>query len=822
MILRTNTLVLNAHRNLSNIAWELSRASQRLSSGFRINSAADDAAGLAISEKMRAQIRGLDQSARNAQDAISLIQTAEGGISTINSMIIRMRELVIQAANDTNVHDRQILDHSDRLRIQDEINQLIIEIDEVARRVQFNTRILLDGSYARPAPITPPLFNLMQSYYMRHVASLYQNQNQNQNQNAQIKPNVIQGIQPKTQPTPTTPAININTLADGDGAAGLWGFNDGVLTIYGNGSFQINGSGETNNRIIVNSGVEADIILNNVNINADIGSAISMRGANVNLWLGAGTTNTVASTWEGAGILTTGGTLTINGTGTLNALGGSGSAGIGGGFGEEGGTIVIESGIVNATSGVGGAAIGGGSGSSPGGGGSGGNIYIHGGTVTAINTHEGAAIGGGRFGSGGNITITGGTVIAEGSTEQPVIGVVEGGAGIGGGRGGSGGNINISGGTVTATGGSGAAGIGGGLQGGGGSVTVSGGIVKAFGGVFDVPGWGNQGAAAIGGGIMGAGALFTITGGLVEISSEHWIGGGWWSDSHGVTEVQGGNLSINPESIRNGALHFGQLAFRVQISLANANGTAVPFGPYREVTYTINGLTVNAISDSAGNLFMYLPEIFRGREGEMIFNGRTFSEILEMNPDNDNTLVLTDQDDNGNGGNGGNGENGGNGTRPPGIWGWGQRAANLFDSQKRGRLHFQVGPNSGHSAFLHIEAMDAFSLGLRDGEGNAIINVMLEFGYDLSPLLEILDAALTHATRERSNLGAMQNRLEMSIKSLNIASENLTASESRIRDADMASEITNLSRQANILNQAATAVLAQANQVSDMVLQLLQ
>jgi len=125
------------------------KSAARLSSGFRINSAADDAAGLGISEKMRAQIRGLDQASRNGQDGISLIQTAEGAMSTINEMVVRIRELVIQAANDTNAQDNSTEGtafQGDRARIQDEINQLLSEIDATVKRTEFNTRTLLDGS----------------------------------------------------------------------------------------------------------------------------------------------------------------------------------------------------------------------------------------------------------------------------------------------------------------------------------------------------------------------------------------------------------------------------------------------------------------------------------------------------------------------------------------------------------------------------------------------------------------------------------------------------------------------------------------------------
>lgn len=145
MVVQTNILALNAHRNLKGVGATQSRASQRLSSGYRINSAADDAAGLAISEKMRSQIRGLDMASKNAQDAISLIQTAEGGMQEVNNMVQRIRELIVYASNDTQ--EANSSGTSDRQKIQDEINQLTQEIDKTADRVEFNKKKLLNGSY---------------------------------------------------------------------------------------------------------------------------------------------------------------------------------------------------------------------------------------------------------------------------------------------------------------------------------------------------------------------------------------------------------------------------------------------------------------------------------------------------------------------------------------------------------------------------------------------------------------------------------------------------------------------------------------------------
>src|SRR5690554_2336131 len=113
---------------------------EKLSSGFRINRAGDDAAGLAISEKMRGQIRGLKQAARNAQDGISLIQTAEGALNETHAILQRMRELTVQAANDTN-------EGIDRDAIKTELNQLSEEVDRIANTTQFNKKNLLDGSF---------------------------------------------------------------------------------------------------------------------------------------------------------------------------------------------------------------------------------------------------------------------------------------------------------------------------------------------------------------------------------------------------------------------------------------------------------------------------------------------------------------------------------------------------------------------------------------------------------------------------------------------------------------------------------------------------
>ncbi|CAM3212875.1 flagellin [Sporolactobacillus spathodeae] len=147
MIINHNLAALNTLNNLSKNTNATQKSLQKLSSGLRINSAADDAAGLAISEKMKGQIRGLDQATRNAQDGTSLIQTAEGSLNETQDILQRMRELATQASNDTNTD-------SDRNAIQKEIDQLTSEINRIGNTTQFNNKNLLDGSQAQSVNLT--------------------------------------------------------------------------------------------------------------------------------------------------------------------------------------------------------------------------------------------------------------------------------------------------------------------------------------------------------------------------------------------------------------------------------------------------------------------------------------------------------------------------------------------------------------------------------------------------------------------------------------------------------------------------------------------
>ena len=141
MVVQHNMQAMNANRTLGITTDSQKKVTEKLSSGYKVNRAADDAAGLTISEKMRSQIRGLTQASSNAQDGISCVQTAEGALTEVHSMLQRMNELAVKAANGTNTS-------ADRLAIQKEVSALSSEISRVAQSTQFNTLNLLNGSFS--------------------------------------------------------------------------------------------------------------------------------------------------------------------------------------------------------------------------------------------------------------------------------------------------------------------------------------------------------------------------------------------------------------------------------------------------------------------------------------------------------------------------------------------------------------------------------------------------------------------------------------------------------------------------------------------------
>ena len=167
MIINHNLSAIDAHKNLKFTSWGTQKNIEKLSSGMRINRAGDDAAGLAVSEKMRAQIRGLRQAERNAEDGISFIQTSEGYLNETQAVLQRIRELSVQSANG-------IYTSEDRMQIQVEVSQLIDEVDRIASQGQFNKMNMLTGRFANPqlggVPLASMWFHIGANKDQREIA----------------------------------------------------------------------------------------------------------------------------------------------------------------------------------------------------------------------------------------------------------------------------------------------------------------------------------------------------------------------------------------------------------------------------------------------------------------------------------------------------------------------------------------------------------------------------------------------------------------------------------------------------------------------------
>ena len=476
MRIANNTSALSAFNILSKSNSPFQKTLQQLSSGLRINSAADDAAGLAISEKMRSQIGGLDKAITNAQDGISLLQTAEGGLEATTSLLQRMRELSVQAAND-------VLTQQDRSYIQTELDQLKQEVDRVAKTTQFNKKKILNGEASALWSSDSPQIKLRINGPVTGYEGKYKLDIQGKGGHAQVQEGRIFASGHEVEDTITETIeetvtrriwipveddedtaelvrININTGRDDDGntSGKGWRFDPytGRLMITGYNKFHIYGTGEvTRNHIYVNKGVKADVFIENVQIDTDNNSfyltdaAFLMDDANVNLYL-IGNNYLHSGYHRSALEAPQGSVLTINSAagdgetdGTLNAYGGTHGSGIGGcccaffNIPESaGGNIVIRGGTINARGGDYGAGIGGGQKRDAG------TIEIYGGVVNAYGGSYSAGIGSSdRIGDSGSATVIigGGKVYAEGKL---------GGAGIGGGAYSGAGTIKIAAGLV--------------------------------------------------------------------------------------------------------------------------------------------------------------------------------------------------------------------------------------------------------------------------------------------------------------------------------------------------------------------------------------
>ena len=755
-IIQTNTLSLNSHRNLGLVNNNQKRSSERLSSGFRINSAADDAAGLGISEKMRAQIRGLDQASRNAQDGISLIQTAEGALDTINEILIRVRELVIQASNDTNVGG--IDSQSDRLRIQDEIDQLMDEIDSIAVRTEFNTRILFDGSLHRDGVIRGGEWTTVEQLSTNAPAKIQtldqflrkQDRNPFVGSFADLLRTIgadLQGMSAEEWIT-----LNFNSLDRAlDIAMGVE-FSGLGAPIDNTGRWDqarlTSGLQFADATDLLNTFVQG---LHNPNaLRTDSVAGTAQRSfdswadfiEHANPAMGASTFARATSQTGGEAMYQAlirvgfrGLTADSSFSDVRNifyTLGGGWARGFDDG---ELATALLttspghnQSWLENL--------VGGGH-----------TDIIHVSEITdltgnGITTTPGASIEvGGEIHSGMMYTLTG-SVGPGSSADRQVVPVAR---------------INTR----------------------DGHVVIS---VREF----NPPADHNHG-------MFPDLVLYLVRPGLPDQRV------GYSATGNNLLGNQGPGTWNNPTGTGT-IFHTGWGVANEFFTVEN-----LPDEYYIRVA-VINYQTPdhhNFIIDIVG---LVQEEIIAEVEPWEIFQGR----YMEAD------TVITQRD----------------------VW------VPKEPTRERGKaLWFQTGANSSQGINVEIGSMSTGTLFGREGANHTqerrIINVLDTSGYNVqdgipggsnfgqvignnrvSSLLEALDEALAIATRQRSELGAIQNRLEFTIENVDIASENLNSANSRIRDADMAREMMSLT-QSNVLQQAAISMLAQANQSPQAVLQLL-
>ncbi len=759
MVIQHNLPAMNSRRAYNKNRKSLSKSLEKLSSGYKINRAGDDAAGLAVSEKMRSQIAGMKQAVVNSQDGISLIQTFEGALGETVALIHRAKSLADQMANGS--YDDEI----DRRATEVEYLHLCDEIDQIAE-TDFNGVVMLTGG-----SVPQWLENAVNEPEIAKAGTVY-------DAAANIAMKTAAASSANAAPivktvTYAAAANRAGGVACGDftvyGNSSDFSFDtsSGVLTILG-GDVTVEGTGAaTQNTIVVAKDMSANVTLKNVNIDVsrtDNACAFKIEDdskGNVTVTLEGD--NMLKSGNGCAGLQKNGdvnsGTLTINGNGSLYVHGGdwksggvAGSAGIGGAVDETSANIIISGGQLRTFGGrSGGAGIGGGDN------GSGTNITILDGTVFALGGSRASGIGGGSYGEGRNITISGGTIIAN-STSW--------GAGIGGGENADGVNITISSGVIVAQGCGGCgAGIGGGNEGNGIGITISGGNVVAKSHDACLNGRYYYGGAGIGG---GGGHIYLNPGGKGDViikGNETVVMAEGGTDAEDIGSGASGPSSVviiddilttepyTGDKIVNGAL------YRV------TNGTIVHY------TGKTPTLPTPPKPDDDGPP---KPDIPDNSEKLKVSTRPSNGEAKLTYTDN---LVLQV------------------GARTKDA----VRFTFAYDSDGIGDLKADLNCTAAGLG------MDALTLTTQEQANYAI---------------DRLDHALNKVSLIRGTFGAAQNRLEHKIDNLNNSVENLTSAESTIRDTDMAVEMMKFTKE-QILSQSAQAMLTQANSLPQGVMSLI-
>ncbi len=939
MRINTNFSALTAFNALNSTNKSLKKVINSLSTGLRINSSADDAAGFAVAEKMRSQISGLNTASRNTQDGISLLQTAEGALSQTNSMLQRMRELAVQASNDS-------LTSNDRKYLQLEIDELKGEIDRIADTTQFNKKRLLDGSCGALWSSSDLNVKAKINGGLEYIDEFGQKVNSEGNYRIEIsaepglpqvqKNNIINyreitsqeiktirvpDIEIEQEPIESEYIINLETMLDNSAIPASsgegWEFTtddsgNNYLRIYGDGKFNITGTTQPGMFVKVESSAsDALIFLHDVSIDnstRNLPGVYIEPGAKVDMYLRGDNTLIGGGAYSGLGV-PDGAELTLSSfsgdgstEGTLTTQGGSdGGAGIGApnypARSGRAGKITINGGTINATGGdFGGAGIGGSD--TTGGAGynyrGGGTITINGGDITAkggglgyfseysagagIGTSTPASSYGGADGT--EITITGGKVRAYGASVTSFDGLV-GAAGIGGGADADSGKITIKAGLVVSSIPSNAdefvyA------EAGASDVRVQSIGYGCFGRITTNP----DGTSAVNleadiepPAMRQAPDLPIIITGYEE--TERIIG---YHDEEITVETNyispiseisqfyssSGVLTVAPYqtiTITQGAGQSAEItlypsdtmydvANKINDAIANSLGQSKYTNNPNKFCTISDGTeltsesvyTKTPIYDDKGNLTGYdvnttmlIRSAIPGKSGELYFSGdEDLLHALGLNTiqaSSETTYTASVYDAH-------TGQSIAQNVKssapefpsliPPEIDIEVDMMSGLSANWDENTKRFMMARKDTYTVFLHLKNNGTiFQTGSNRGEdfmiqlGDAscdalnLASVNVVTRETASRSIGILDRAINHIASQRAKIGAYDNALERTMNTLTVTSTNLTDAESRISDADIASSFMDFVK-LQILNQSGTSMLAQANQLPQSVMGLLQ
>ena len=742
MRINHNISALNAWRNITQVNYSMSKTLERLSSGLRINRAGDDAAGLAISEKMRGQIKGLNMAIKNAQDAISLIQTAEGALTEVHSILQRMRELAVQATSDTNTD-------VDRNQIQQELDQLREEIDRIARTTEFNTKKLLDGK--------------LESFRAQADVKVVTGGNIN----LQVQEANVQQITVSTAALWATVNLNAtlysagtNTIyidTDGSSTTVYRSFNVGGYTIWvgfrsvGNNTVRVvvyNNARGTNTIGHGTLGADGKIQLSNIfgtetitslgylsiDFDANLGMvtqidliqstqyrlAENYTSSTINATYGGptlmvntpdGGNRTVYAEMNVSGITITVGAKSAAGGGTVRILVWQGSAGTGtlghGTLAANGslslldafsGSTLLDLTTIGFTFDTGKDVIT--------------DIRIHGtsyvlpsdtsDTATAIDYDTSVTLG-------GTATLN--------FTDDVYM------------------TVSLS--SVGTN-----------------SVRY---VVKSYSGMTLAHGTIDKSSFS-----SGANGLYTVS-----------------LNDDLVVNLQFYNaVTLNSAYVYLTTSDYEADEGSYVAEVGQLSGNLTSALDYRILKASESGVTTVGVDQLRRGFHFENGLLFSWNYNEFTIND--FGGSLPLNEVVDSAVARVEEKYTGN-----------------------------------TQLVFQIGANEGHNMIAGIDDMSAGALGITS------VSLDVTTQDKAERTIMVIDAAIHKVSTARASLGAIQNRLEHTIANLGVAAENLTAAESRIRDADMAKEMMTFVKQ-QILLQSANAMLAQANALPQNVLQLLR